>query len=197
MEQEPNDDQSQNREEYAREVSPRIYVASLSDYNDGRLFGQWLNANQSPDELYAAVRTMLKGSSTPNAEEWGIFDYEGFGPIRIDEYEDLDSISLLASGISEHGEAFSHWVDLTDERDENSVLNFLGSYLGCFDSLEEYVGGLVEDLGFLGMVQPQLPEFLERYVSFDIEGLARDLELSGEIMTSRGRNGLHVYDTRW
>jgi hypothetical protein len=46
-------------------------------------------------------------------------------------------------------------------------------------------------------VQPSLPEFFQRYVSFDIEGLARDLELSGDIMTSKGVQGVHIFYSRW
>ena len=36
-------------------AQPRIYVASLSDYNAGRLHGVWLDANQDVEELQAAV----------------------------------------------------------------------------------------------------------------------------------------------
>jgi antirestriction protein len=176
---------------------PKIYVASLSDYNDGRLFGRWLNADQTADELYEAVKSMLDASPMPNAEEWGIFDYEGFGPLRIDEYEDFRTVSMLANGITEHGEAFAHWVDLTSERDENAVTNFQSSYLGCFESLGAYAESLLEDLGYLDMIQPPLPEFLQPYVSIDIESLARDLELSGDVMTAEGSEGVYVFNSTW
>ena len=196
MEQEPINNQ-QGHEMNEPQVTPNIYVASLSDYNDGRLYGQWMNADQTPEELHEAVKTMLDASPMAYAEEWGIFDYEGFGPIRIDEYEDLHTISTLAHGITEHGEAFAHWVDLTGENDEDVVSKFLESYLGCFESLEAYAESLVEDLGYRDMIQPPLPEFLQPYVSIDIEGLARDLELSGDVMTAEGRDGTHVFSTRW
>ena len=38
---------------------PRIYVASLSDYNAGILHGVWLDAAQEPDELQAHIDLML------------------------------------------------------------------------------------------------------------------------------------------
>jgi hypothetical protein len=47
------------------------------------------------------------------------------------------------------------------------------------------------------MIQPSIPELLQPYVSIDIEGLARDLELSGDVMSAEGQQGVHVYDTRW
>lgn len=197
MEQEPMDNQEQGYEAKEQAVTPKIYVASLSDYNDGRLFGRWIDADQTPEELYAVVKSMLEASPMPYAEEWGIFDYEGFGPLRIDEYEDFHTVSMLANGVAEHGEAFAHWVDLTGERDEDTVTNFQSSYLGCFESIEAYAESLLEDLGYKDMIQPPLPEFLQPYVSIDIESLARDLELSGDVMTAEGGKGVYVFSSNW
>jgi hypothetical protein len=53
----------------------RIYVASLSDYNDGVLHGAWINADQEADELHGDVGAMLRESIQPWAEEWAIHDY--------------------------------------------------------------------------------------------------------------------------
>ena len=196
MEKEPQDNQH-NHEAGKAELTPRIYVTSLSDYNDGRLFGRWIDANQTPEALYDEVTQMLEDSPMPYAEEWGIFDYEGFGPLRIDEYEDIRTLSTIAIGISEHGEAFAHWVDLTGNRGPFSVDTFLEAYVGSFESVETFAETVLEDLGYKDFVQPSLPEFFQRYVSFDIEGLARDLELSGDIMTSKGVQGVHIFYSRW
>lgn len=46
--------------------SPRIYVASLSDYNAGVLHGAWIDANQSADQIQAEVSAMLRESKHPN-----------------------------------------------------------------------------------------------------------------------------------
>lgn len=53
---------------------PRIYVASLSDYNAGRLHGSWLDANQPVDQLNDGVQAMLASSTEPLAEEYAIHD---------------------------------------------------------------------------------------------------------------------------
>src|SRR5262249_45674874 len=58
--------------------APRIWIGSLSDYNNGRLYGTWMDATLEPEELHAAVQFMLRNSDTPGAEEWAIFDYEDF-----------------------------------------------------------------------------------------------------------------------
>ena len=46
------------------------------------------------------------------AEEWAVFDYEGFGPLRLSEYETVERISRLGRGIAEHGEAFAAFATL-------------------------------------------------------------------------------------
>ena len=73
-----NKDDDQSPEQEPRQ-SPRIYVASLADYNEGRLYGAWIDAAQDPDDLGKAVEQMLAAAPSPCAEEWAIHDYEGFG----------------------------------------------------------------------------------------------------------------------
>lgn len=50
---------------------PRIYVACLAAYNNGRLHGRWIDAN-TPDEIWREVSAMLRASPEPDAEEWAI-----------------------------------------------------------------------------------------------------------------------------
>ena len=40
------------------------------------------------------------GSPSPGAEEWAIHDYEGFGPLRLDEFESLENVAKVAAGIA-------------------------------------------------------------------------------------------------
>ena len=40
---------------------PRIYVACLAAYNNGRLHGRWIDAT-TPDEIWGEVRAMLAAS---------------------------------------------------------------------------------------------------------------------------------------
>ncbi|HCN93064.1 MAG TPA: antirestriction protein ArdA, partial [Hyphomonas sp.] len=50
---------------------PRIYVACLAAYNNGRLHGRWIDATD-PHEVWQHVRGMLAASPEPDAEEWAI-----------------------------------------------------------------------------------------------------------------------------
>jgi len=84
--------------------TPRIYVACLASYNAGILHGEWIDATDA-DTIREAIQEMLKGSPTAGAEEWAIHDYEGFGSIRLSEWEDVDvsAVSGLASGKTSTG----------------------------------------------------------------------------------------------
>lgn len=77
-------------------VEPRIYVASLSDYNNGHLHGSWISASQTPERIYGEIHQMLAASPSPNAEEWAIHDYEGFDPRFLAETENINTISRIA-----------------------------------------------------------------------------------------------------
>lgn len=177
-------------EEGTRNPSPHIYVASLSDYNDGRLHGSWIDASQSADDLYAAVQSMLERSPTGGAEEYAVHDYEGFGPWRLSEYESIETIAAVASGIAEHGPAFAHYVALRGT-EEDTLSEFEDHYLGHYESAEVYAEELLDDLG----ISIQVPPELEPYVRLDVAAYARDLELGGDIEVSEGDDGVYLFWT--
>lgn len=83
--------------------TPRIYVACLASYNAGYLHGAWIDATEEPWVIWESVRAMLAASPVADAEEWAIHDYEGFGDVRIAEYDGFERVSALASFIGEHG----------------------------------------------------------------------------------------------
>ena len=82
---------------------PRIYVACLAAYNNGRLHGRWIEASD-PHEVWQQVSAMLAASPEPDAEEWAIHDYDGFHGCRISEYAGFDTVCALAEFLEERGE---------------------------------------------------------------------------------------------
>ncbi len=87
--------------------TPRIYVASLADYNSGRLHGRWIDAGQSAEAIREQIAEMLAESKEPIAEEWAIHDYEGFGDLGLSEWQDIDKVAEVAFLIGEHGPVFA------------------------------------------------------------------------------------------
>lgn len=163
---------------------PRIWVASLSDYNHGNMHGAWIDAAQEEAELQADIHAMLAASplsvqTGEPAEEWAIHDYDGFGRLRIDEHEDLHWISLVGKGIAEHGLAFAAYADVMEE--EELLANFDEDYLGHYDSLHTYIEQLINDLGYDRILDEALPASIRPYVKIDITATANDLLLGGDL----------------
>jgi antirestriction protein len=102
-EQEPHSPERRPRPEDEPDVPPRIWVASLADYVNGRLHGEWLDPAVEDDVLLDTVHAMLARSTEPLAEEHAIFDHEGFDPWRPGECEPLELVAKVARGIRDHG----------------------------------------------------------------------------------------------
>jgi len=179
--------------EQEQRPAPRVYVASLADYNAGRLYGVWISLDCDVGELHERVQSMLGRSAEPIAEEWAIHDYEGFGPLRIDEYEPLERVAALAEGIREHGPAFAHWAALLGTVDEGSLAEFEDVYLGYWGSLEAFAENLFHDYGYQQILDQVIPEHLQPYVRFDAASFANDLVLGGDVSTSDGDGGVYVF----
>jgi antirestriction protein len=136
---------------------------------------------------------MLATSPMPGAEEWAIHDYEGFGPLRLGEHEDVAVVAAVAAGIQQHGTAFAHWAAMHDRLEAASTEDFEDVYLGYWESLSAFAQELWDDMGYESAIDTALPESLRPYVKFDAEAYGRDLELGGDIVVSEGDGGVHVF----
>ena len=193
--------EAEDHEALARD-GPRIYVASLSDYNNGILHGGWIEAVADPEAMQEEIDAMLRMSPTTGrygdvAEEWAIHDYDGFGPLVLGEYESLERIAKLASGIVEHGLAFAAWMNVIgdDVGDESSGSEgdreserFSEQFLGSWKSVEEYAEDLLQDMGANELLA-KIPEWLQPYLTLDTAGFARDLQLGGDVSVVENPEG--------
>ena len=183
-------EQHNNSPEQHEQLAPRIYAACLAAYNHGRLHGQWLDAEQAPDDLQLAITEMLERSPVPHAEDWAIHDYEGFGPFQPHEYERLETIARVAGGLAVHGPAFGHWVHEVGSDAEDAVQTFGEAYRGQWNSMADFAEQLLDDMGV--KFDELVPQWLSAYVRVDLEALGRDL--STDYITAEGDNGVHVFD---
>ncbi|WP_439620225.1 antirestriction protein ArdA [Hyphomonas sp.] len=166
---------------------PRIYVACLAAYNNGCLHGRWITAS-TPDDIMAEVRAMLADSPLPDAEEWAIHDYEGLEGAHLSEYASFESVCNLADFIAEHGRlgalVHRHFGDDLEQAEAA-----FDDYAGSYASRSEFAEELHRDTG------TEIPAALEYYI--DWSALARDMELSGDIMVfETGFEDVHVFWTR-
>lgn len=178
-------------------TGPRVYVASLSDYNAGRLHGVWIDATDEPADICRQVEAMLARSPEWGAEEYAIHDAEGFCGLDVDEWMGLDRLHAVARLISEHPEpeAVAAWlgndpsvVDVNNADPDELASAFDDAYRGCWSSVEEYAAEMVDSWGLLSGVD----ETVARY--FDFDAFARDLVLGGDIWTAPADGGVYVFD---
>ena len=169
----------------------RIYVASLSDYNAGRLHGEWIDADQDPEDIQSEVSAMLKESREPMAEEWAIHDFEGFEGIKIHEWESFETISELAAAIEEHGAAFAAFYGYQDQSDAvaECISMFQDAYRGEWDSEEAFAENFADECGYLA---DQDSNPLLWHVDF--ESYARDL-FCGGLYSIDSASGVHVFES--
>lgn len=156
-----------------QEDGPRIYVASLSDYNGGVLHGKWIDATQEAEDILEEVAEMLKASPTAKregsiAEEWAIHDYDNFGSLKLGEWESFEKVSELAQLIAEHGPAFAAYADNVGQ-DYATAEDFEESFNGEWDDEKDFAYDLAESIGLL----EGMPDSLQGY--FNWESWTRDL----------------------
>ena len=213
-------EQAENREQTATErreaeraIQPRIYVASLSDYNNGVLHGVWLGADQTVDGLYEGIHEMLAASPTAErygevAEEFALHDYENFEQVQLSEYESLERVSLLGRTLAltepELRPALGHfWSRLVEEdglresEPERVLARFEEQFRGEYASAADYGLAFLEDMGVDLDKLEGMPQGLRPYLHFDASGWVRDLELEGFISVVESKAGVYVFENNF
>ncbi|KTC66378.1 antirestriction protein (plasmid) [Legionella adelaidensis] len=164
---------------------PSIYVACLASYNNAILHGVWIDATQREEEIMEKIWSMLDCSSEPNAEEFAIHDYEGFGNIRIHEFEAISNILEYAAFIKKYGELGLALLEEYSIDDAQTMLE--DNYQGCYFSEIDFASQLFDEC-----YAHQLPEHVSCYL--DYEAFARDLFIS-EYFSIEVSGKTHVFLT--
>jgi antirestriction protein len=187
----------------AEGTAPKIYVASLSDYNAGSLCGEWfdLDAYADAEELLGAIHDMLKALDAEHGleygqprEEWAVHDYEGFperfyaesmGFAKVYEW-----IAATATMSDERRQAYEAFIENGDEPEQ-----FDDRYRGYYGGAHSYDDDRVatdyaEEQWHSYHDESEIPASLRSYI--DWTSMGRDLMLSGEIWISNG----HVFVSR-
>lgn len=189
----PNDSaEPRSPERHHDGLVPRIYVASLSDYNAGRLHGTWIDADDEPDDVHAAISEMLAASVEAGAEEYAIHDFEGFGAYQPHEYDPTDTINKIARGIRDHGAAYAHWANHVGTSDPDALDTFEDNYFGRWDSMVAFVEELLDDFGIERALDDAVPAPWRYYVRVDTEALARDL--ATEYTVCEDGDGVYLFE---
>lgn len=161
----------------------RIYAACLAAYNGGQLHGAWIDADQDAEAVMEAIQTMLAASPVAGAEEYAIHDYEGFGEVRLSEYEGIDSVCAMAAFIAEHEGlgrgVLAHFSDL-----EEAEVALRDHYAGCYESAEDFAREIT-------VQTTEIPQNIAFYVDFD--AMARDMLICDIFKIEIGFQETHIF----
>ena len=174
---------------------PSIYVASLSDYNAGRLHGRWIDADQDAEAIAAEVQVMLAQSLELGAEEWAIHDHDGFGGLNLSEWESLEWVAAIGAAVVQHGaDAVAGYLDTFGA--DADLAEYEDSYHGRHVSFLQFVERWADDVDYFGLSQLPRDQAERIGVYLDYEALARDLRLGGDFATAAAQPyGVHVFTT--
>lgn len=138
---------------------PRIYVACLAAYNNGKLHGEWIDCDQEADEIQEEIDAMIEQSPECDAEEWAIHDYEGFQGLKISEHMSLEKVAELAALIIEHGAAYAAYIDHIGE-EYATIEDFQDKYQGEFESEKDFAQQHFSESN-------EIPESLQNYIDWE------------------------------
>jgi len=175
----------------ALDNTPAIWVGSLHAYACGRLHGRWIKLDGlGIDELWEQVNEIVRTGGNPGGD-WAIMDYDGFGSMSaaLGENPNLENLLKLAELFNEHGaELVQAAADVVSDQDAETLAEVIRDrYIGKYDSLEDLAIQLMEDTGDL----EQIPSGLRFY--FDYKAYGRDLELNGDVNTTRIDGTLYCF----
>ena len=182
-------------------VAPAIYVADLAAYNSGILHGNWISlADKSSDEVSEEIEAILaegtklyseKHTLNGKHEEYAIHDYEGFGPIKVGEYDSVSDLVDHVERMSDDPDKYFAYLsavgdDYGDGFDSDEVY-------GPYDSREDYAWETLESA-----IGTDLTSYLEglgvpfaNYLKFDAKDFAFSESCNGAV--SFGEYGGKVY----
>jgi antirestriction protein len=168
----------------------RIYVGTYAKYNDGSLFGKWMNLSdyENLGEFYKACRKLHKDEQDGSGHrpEFMFQDWEYIPGFLISECslhpETFNYLEVIAEMDDERRDAFELYCsDIASwpERGKDiyeQLESFNESYQGYFSgstAKEDFAYQFVEDTGLITDANPTV----RRY--FDYSAFARDLFLDG------------------
>jgi antirestriction protein len=161
--------------------TPRIYVGTYAKYNEGSLFGEWLDLDDysSKDEFYEACQELHKDEEDAEFmfQDWENIPADFIGESWISEkfWDYIETLSDVdEDAFTAYVEHMGFDLDKTDVSD--IVRDFEEAFCGEYKDEEDFAYQLLEDTGDLN----QIPKHLQFY--FDYEKFARDLFMSDYFM---------------
>ena len=157
-----------------------IYAACLASYNNGLLYGHWIDLATADgvEGASEAIQWILSASPTPGAEEYAIHAHSGLPSFLVSsEWPDLSQLMAYTANVQEvaesHGDAAAYRAWCENLGEVASVEDFEDHDQGLWDSPEDFAQDLFDQTGQLS----DLPDCLAHRI--DWAGVWRDLDCDG------------------
>ena len=164
------------------ELQPKIWIGCLASYNTGKLYGAWIDADQSSDIIMEEIQAMLASSPISNAERWAIFEYDDFGSFELGRHESLKQVAEYAEFLVKHGELGVGVFDNVGDFETAKTLMTEG-YHGEYQSEVDFAMNWVEET-------MEISEHLKGYI--DYQSIADDIFIDG-FFSIRLNGSTHVF----
>ena len=170
---------------------PKIYVANLEAYNNGRMVGDWVTPTDyaSYDDFNKAIQ-----KATKFADEVAVHDYD-YLPSSMGEYPDIEGIYDFCHQVEDSYLCLDALIGYAEYMCGSDVtqINFDDAedlYRGEWDSFKDYAEYYFDECGDSAEIE-KLPQNLQYY--FDMDSYARDLEINYYNVVERGAPHYSVF----
>ena len=111
--------------------TPKAWVGCLASYNNGHLFGKWIDLTQEMSDIEHDIDVMLNESPMDNAEEFEVFDTEYVYASGVGTC--IETAKAHADFFIEHGELGIEVLKYLDDDLESAESAMDGQYCGEAD----------------------------------------------------------------
>ena len=154
--------------------TPQVWIGCLNCYNNGRLVGKWIDANDAEDIYAHDLHT--EEDPFENCEELWCFDTSEMPVNKEMSLSDAkmwaDQLSDVDDNLHEEYYAWVEWSGCTVEGATND--NFEKHYIGTYQDVEDFAYAMAEDQLY------SAPEIAKTY--FDYDAFANDLKIEYTIL---------------
>ena len=158
--------------------APKIYVADLEAYNNGKLVGEWLDLSDFEDgkDVSKEISKLLKKWG---AEEYAIHDVENVPSSIYSEYmgeEDFDKIIKIYKASEENDLPYEVISEIMLQYEPEDLEEWISDYYeGHFDNDTDLAYNVVESIGSVSDLGEKTTEMY-----FDYDKFGRDLAINDE-----------------
>ena len=177
-------------------VHPSVYVGTYEKYNNGSLFGEWVDLTRFDTyaDFMRYIRKLHKDERDP---EFMMQDFEGY-PESL--YYESGMSEKTFNAIKEYWDAFggddvkrqAYEVYASWMGSDASVEDFEDRYYGTWDSESDYIDEMIEN----GAIDPARWAEEEGTWVYDHDAMWRYLNTGGDAESARTDYGVAIFDPR-